>query len=200
MNVASLCTPTVGPIQPLAPDIVLPASTSDRTDNAVAAVPASTFRRSVGRPLHHLRRVRRQEGLTLRTVAQRLGMPLSAVRQQEQPLSDLLLSDLYRWQQALAVPAAELLDECHGELSPPVQLRAQLVRVMKTVRSIQEAARQESVQRMAEGLADQLVELMPELRETAAWPSVGCRRLRDDVGQAFFRRFSLVQSEALEGG
>ena len=31
----------------------------------------------------------------------------------------MLLSDLRRWQQALAVPIAELLDEPEGELSRP---------------------------------------------------------------------------------
>ena len=50
----------------------------------------------------------------------------------------MLLSDLHRWQQALAVPIAELLGEPEGELSPPVRLRPRLLRAMKTVRSIQQ--------------------------------------------------------------
>ena len=60
------------------------------------------------------------------------------------------LSELLRWQRALGVPFAELLNEPDGELFPPVQLRARLLRAMKTVRTIQERARQASVRRLAE--------------------------------------------------
>jgi len=40
-------------------------------------------------------------------------------------------------------------------------------------------------------LSNQLIELMPELKDTAAWPSVGHQRRRHDFGQAFYRRISL---------
>jgi len=38
-------------------------------------------------------------------------MDVRAIRAQEQASTDLRLSDLYRWQQALDVPAAELLED-----------------------------------------------------------------------------------------
>ena len=103
----------------------------------------------------------------------------------------MLLSELYRWQDALGVPAAELLHEPDGELSLPVQLRSRLLRAMKTARLIEEMARQAPIQRLIKSLVDQLIEAMPELKETTAWPAVGHRRKQDELGQAFFRRLSL---------
>ena len=50
--------------------------------------------------LHRIADVRRQQGVTLRNVARRLGIPLPVVRRQEQPDSDLRLSELLRWQRA----------------------------------------------------------------------------------------------------
>jgi transcriptional regulator with XRE-family HTH domain len=142
------------------------------------------------RPLHRLGEVRRREGLPLGRVARRLGISIRDVQKQEQPSSDMLLSDLYRWQEALGVPLAELIGEPDAALSPPVQLRSLLLRVMKTARSIQQKARQTSVRRLIETLVDQLLEVMPELKDTGAWPSVGQRRKQSDLGQAFFRRLS----------
>jgi len=141
--------------------------------------------------LHRLAEVRRRERLTCRRVAQMSGLSLDEVERQEKASSDIRLSDLYRWAKAMSVPAAELLDESEGELSPPVRWRAGLLRIMKTVRSIQANARQTSIRRLADMLSNQLIELMPELKDTAAWPSVGHQRRRHDFGQAFYRRISL---------
>ncbi len=152
-----------------------------------------------GRPLQRLGEVRRREGLPRGRIAHRLGVSVRQVEQQEEPSSDMSLSDLYRWQEALGVPAAELLQEPAEELSPPVQLRARLVRVMKTARLIEEMARQTPVRRLVKSLLDQLLEVMPELKETTAWPVVGHRRRQDELGQAFFRRLSrdfFVQPES----
>ena len=97
------------------------------------------------------------------------------------------------------MPIAELLDEPEGELSPPVRLRARLLRVMKTVRSIQQRARQAPMRRLAETLVTQLVEVMPELTEATAWPAIGQRRRKQELGQAFFRRLSLDPLDELDG-
>ena len=64
-----------------------------------------------GRPLHRIQAVRIQQGMSLRTAARQLAMDVRAIRAQEQASTDLRLSDLYRWQQALDVPAAELLED-----------------------------------------------------------------------------------------
>ena len=154
-----------------------------------------------GRPLQRLGEVRRREGLPRGRIASRLGISVQQVQQQEEPSSDILLSDLYRWQEALGVPAAELLQEPDGELSPPVQLRARLLRAMKTARLIEEVARQSPIRRLVKTLMDQLLDVMPELKDTTAWPVVGHRRKQAELGQAFFRRLSLdffVQPESRE--
>jgi hypothetical protein len=88
----------------------------------------------------------------------------------------MLLSNLYRWQEVLEVPLVELLHEPDGELSPPVQLRARLLRAMKTVRSIQRGAQQTSIRRLATMLVEQLVEIMPELKNIVPWPAASHRR------------------------
>jgi len=136
------------------------------------------------RPLHRLGIVRRLQGISRRTVARRLNIEVSAVRRQEEETSDILLSNLYQWQQVLEVPAAELLAEADDALSPPVLQRAQLVRLMKTALAIVERADQVSVRRMAQTLVDELTEMMPELVHITPWHAVGKRRRLDELGKA----------------
>ena len=152
---------------------------TDRVDES--ATPAA---------LHRLAAVRRQQQVSRRTVARRLGMEISQVKAQERESSDLLLSRLYQWQQLLEVPITELLVEAGDPLSEPVLKRAQLVRVMKTVLAILETSEQESIQRMAQTLVDQLTEIMPELEGVGPWHAVGERRRRDEYGVAAERRLA----------
>jgi hypothetical protein len=124
----------------------------------------------------------RQEDVSLRTISRRLNYPLDLIRAQADPCFDLRLSDLYRWQTALKVPIADLIEPPGTGLSSPIRLRANLLKMMKTVRSIQETSHEESVARLAARLGDELVQLMPELREVASWPTVGQRRTLDELG------------------
>jgi hypothetical protein len=105
------------------------------------------------------------------------------LRQQEASDSDVRLSDLYRWQEALEVPVADLLSENTMGLSSPIQQRAQLVRIMKTVVALLEASQQPKIHRMATMLREQLIQLMPELESIVGWPAVGSRRPAEDVGR-----------------
>src|SRR3954464_1436226 len=82
--------------------------------------------------LQKLNLARRRQGLSIRCVAQRLGRTVSEVRAQEDENTDLLVSELYRWQTALEVPIEELLQEPGDCLSSMVSMRAQLLKVMKT--------------------------------------------------------------------
>jgi transcriptional regulator with XRE-family HTH domain len=168
-------------------------------ESMVAMAPVPPIIATPDQSLHCLCEVRRREGLTRQQVARRLGVSVKEVERQEQSSSDLLVSDLRRWQKVLAVPIAELLAEPEGDLSTPVRLRSRLLRAMKTVRSIQQRARQTPVRRLVETLVAQLVEVMPELADTAPWPAVGHRRKKHDFGQAFFRRLPLDPWEELEG-
>ena len=134
--------------------------------------------------LHRLGEVRRQEGVSRRTVARGLGISIAEVKLQERETTDLPLSTLHRWQKVLNVPLAELLVEPDESLSLPLMKRARLVQLMKTVMSIMEQAKQTSVKRFAQTMIGQLTEIMPELREISSWPVVGQRRRCGEYGRA----------------
>ena len=136
-----------------------------------------------GQMLHRIQEVRRLQGMSLRTAARQLQTDVRSIRAQEQATTDLKLSDLYRWQQALEVPIGELLVEDDDPLSRPVRERAAMLKVMKTARAIVELAHPGPAKRMAENLVEQLVELMPELAEVSPWHSVGQRRSLDEMGR-----------------
>lgn len=140
------------------------------------------------RRLHRLATVRQLEGVSRRTLARRMKVSIKQIRWEENEFNDISLSALYRWQRALGVPLQELLLQPGEELSPPIKLRAQLLRMMKTAVTIRERARQASIQRLAQMLIDQLLEIMPELQGVSPWPAVGKSRLPIDYGQAYYRR------------
>jgi len=133
--------------------------------------------------LQKLGAARRRQGLSVRCVAQRLGRTVGEVRGQEDERADLLVSELYRWQAALEVPIEELLYEPKDALSPRVQMRARLLKVMKTAMALRRQARSEAERRLARLLIEQLLEIMPELKEVSGWPAVGHRRRADEVGR-----------------
>jgi transcriptional regulator with XRE-family HTH domain len=133
--------------------------------------------------LHQLREARRRQGLSVRCVAQRLNMSVGEVRAQEEERADITLSELYRWQSVLEVPLEELLREPQDALSPRVLMRARMLRIMKTARALRAQARSESEHRLAKLMIGQLIEIMPELKEVAAWPTVGHRRSADELGR-----------------
>jgi transcriptional regulator with XRE-family HTH domain len=142
--------------------------------------------RNAGQPglaLHRIQEVRRLQGMSLRTAARQLGTDIRSIRAQEQANTDLRLSDLYKWQRALDVPVAELLSDEDEPLSRPVRERSSMLKIMKTARSLLESVHPGPAQRMAENLVEQLLELMPELKEVSPWHSVGQRRSLDEMGR-----------------
>ena len=141
----------------------------------------TTDRASKG--LQKLNSARRRQGLSIRCVAQRLGRTVSEVRAQEDERADMLVSELYRWQAALEVPIEELLEEPEDALSTMVSVRAQLLKVMKTAMAMRRQARSEGERRLARLLTEQLLEIMPELKEVSGWPAVGHRRRADEIGR-----------------
>lgn len=140
--------------------------------------------------LHRLAEVRRQQGVTLRNVARRLGLEMQVVRRQEQPESDLRVSELLMWQQVLEVPLAELLVEGEGQLSGPILERSRMVKLMKTAAAIRERTRDTPLERMVEMLVAQILEIMPELRDVTPWHTVGARRTLGDLGRTASRTVS----------
>jgi hypothetical protein len=95
----------------------------------------------------------------------------------------LTLTDLYRWQEALEVPVENLLVDHDESLSTPIQTRAAMVKVMKTVVALSEVASSPRAARLATMLREQLIELMPELAEIGGWPNYGSRRPPDQQGR-----------------
>ena len=142
------------------------------------------------RRLHRVGAVRRLQGVSRRTVAQRLNIDVGKVKSLEQETTDMPLSTLHQWQDLLQVPIAELLVEHDESLSPPVNERARMVRLMKTAAAILKRTHQPMIRRMAETMVDLLVEMMPELEHVGPWHAVGRRRTVDEVGRAVERRIS----------
>ena len=135
------------------------------------------------KPLHRIGEVRQEQGVSVRSAARRLGLSMQDVRSQEQPTTDLRLSQLVEWQQVLDVPLADLLHDDSGPLSTPVSQRAHMLRVMKTAKALAETATDPPVQRLTSMLIAQLIEVMPELQEVSAWHSVGQRRTQEEMGR-----------------
>ncbi len=134
-------------------------------------------------PLHRLPAVRRQEGISQRSMARRLGISVSALKSQEDEFADLRLSTIRKWSIVLKVPVAELLLEPEDGLAPHLETRGRLVRVMKTAKALVAKVRRTEARRLADMLVDQLVDIFPELKEVGPWHSVGKRRTDDELGR-----------------
>ncbi len=111
---------------------------------------------------------------------------VTEVKKQESS-SDLRLSDLYRWQEALKVPIIELLEDPVDPLSEPIRQRACLIRVARTVNSLLKMSDNPAAEWLARSLINQLEKLMPGLREIGAWPDYGQRRSHTDLGRAGYQ-------------
>ncbi|MDP6447039.1 MAG: hypothetical protein QGG36_13180 [Pirellulaceae bacterium] len=142
------------------------------------------------RNLHRIRTVRLQQGVSLRSAARHMKSDVRTLRMQEQESTDMQLSELRRWQKALDVPLAELLEESDSPLSAPVLERARMVRLMKTAMAIHEQTESSGLKRMAQMMIDQLVEVMPELQDVSPWHTYGQRRSLDEYGRVAERRLS----------
>lgn len=132
--------------------------------------------------LHRIAEVMRQEGVSMRNMATRLGSTETIVVKESHPECDMLLSDLFRWQAALRVPVAELLPDSGDPFSPPVLLRSSLLKLMRSVRSIQKHSKESSIKTFVDRLSEQLMEMMPELEKVEAWPTTGQRREPHELG------------------
>jgi transcriptional regulator with XRE-family HTH domain len=150
----------------------------------MGATPYFTVPPTDSEPLHRLAAVRRQQGLSRHAVASRLNISVEQVRQQENESCDLPLSTLYAWQRALDVPATELLVGPDDRQPCSVAMRSLLLRLMKTVQTISERTKQDSIRWMAETMAGQLIEAMPELADVGGWCVGGKPRGLKDLGAA----------------
>lgn len=129
--------------------------------------------------LHRIAAVRQQEGVSLRQLRSLMKIGLPELRRQERPSTDLQLSELYRWQQALKVPVAELLSDPPERLSPSLVERTRMVRAMKTALSIVDRCDTPEVKQLAQQLVAELNEVIPGLDSVGSWPLVQQRNGKD---------------------
>ena len=139
---------------------------------------------------HRVREVRKQQGISDRSICRRLNIDAKSLRELEEPTNDLKLSQLAAIQQALDVPLIDLLED-NGALSRPVEERAKLVKIMKTAVALKELKGSTRVGRLANMLCEQLVDLMPELADVGGWPQFGARRGSTAVGKALEQPINL---------
>jgi len=140
------------------------------------------------KPLHQLQAVRDRQGMSVRKIAGNIGSSISIVQAEEEPGSDLLVSQLYRYQIALEVPLIELIEEPNDKSESSVGARASLVQVIKFFHSIRN---RDGLPRRYVKLLDlfrvQICELIEDgaklFREISPWPSVGHRRSTGEVGR-----------------
>ncbi|TWU28552.1 helix-turn-helix transcriptional regulator [Bythopirellula polymerisocia] len=132
---------------------------------------------------HRIQEVCAQQGATTRALSRKMDIGVNEIREQENPHTDLRISDLLRWQKVLEVPLVDLLVDNEGPLSEPVTRRANMLRVMKTAKAIQESTHDRSVKRLADMLVSQIAEIMPELSDVSAWHTVGQLRTQNDLGR-----------------
>ncbi|MFV2068674.1 MAG: helix-turn-helix domain-containing protein [Pirellulales bacterium] len=133
--------------------------------------------------LHRIRSIRLRQGMSLRTVARRMQLTVSQIREREDETRDMALSELHHWQRALDVPITELLAEEDETLSTPVLRRARMLKIMKTARAILDNTESLQLERLTQRLVDQLVEVMPELQNISPWHATGQRRTLDELGR-----------------
>lgn len=133
---------------------------------------------------HRIGTLCKSQDVSLRTLVRRWGLDAGQIRHEQRETSDLRLSQLYRWQKELKVPASELLVNEDDASATSVGHRAQLIKVMKTVMSIQQASQDERVQRLVMNLINQLTLMMPELSQIDPWRGSGILRGLNDLGRA----------------
>ncbi len=175
----------VGPHAPLSRAAALPSGEGTRGEEATT--PESSWAAGDGAPdqppiFHRVREVRVLQGVSLRTMARRLGVDVKTCRELEAPSTNLTLAELRAIQQALDVPLGDLLID-RDSLARPVEERAKMVKVMKTAVSLREMKAPIRVHRLAQMLCEQLIEIMPELREVGGWPQFGARRGKSVLGR-----------------
>ncbi|MDG2206311.1 MAG: hypothetical protein P8K78_00245 [Pirellulales bacterium] len=123
----------------------------------------------IPKALNCIAKVRQRQGMTLRTVARRWNLDVPDVRRMEHPTNDIRISELHAWQRLLEVPLHELLVDSELPLSPPIYQRAQFLRLMKTVVTLRDKSSDAEVSYLIERLLQQILEIMPELKDVGPW-------------------------------
>ena len=162
-------------------------SSADGTNGAPHEAREARKQTKQTKQLHRLKEIRNQQDISIRSLSRRMNVTASEVRMQEEPDFDLRLSTLYRWQQALGVPAAELLVEADDGLSAPIQLRARLLRMMKTIATILDQPQTDRTINLIANLKSDILEVMPEVEKVDRWHGSSSDR-SGDIAAAVLRQ------------
>lgn len=162
-------------------------SSADGTNGAPHEALEARKQTKQTKQLHRLKEIRNQQDISIRSLSRRMNVTASEVRMQEEPDFDLRLSTLYRWQQALGVPAAELLVEADDGLSAPIQLRARLLRMMKTIATILDQPQTDRTINLIANLKSDILEVMPEVEKVDRWHGSSSDR-SGDIAAAVLRQ------------
>ncbi|MGI5832609.1 MAG: hypothetical protein ACOX6D_08810 [Thermoguttaceae bacterium] len=174
----------------------IPITASAMTDFVPSA--ASAAKPENDRPLHQVAVARRNQAVSVASCARKLGISVQEARRQEQPTTDLTLSQLMAWKKVLDVPLSELIGPIEDELENPIRNRAMLVKVMKSAKQVRRLTRESRIRIISDNLIEQLVLLMPELESITAWPDVGQSHEARSLGQAAYRQFDPEVARRLE--
>ena len=138
--------------------------------------------------LHRLANARKNQGLSERLVAKRLGISVGLLREQEQPDADLLISRLIQWREVLEVPLRDLFEEPIGESDSDIHSRAKLLFSEKILKSIESnSKRSRRVLRLTDLIRMTLGLMFADYatftEHVSSMPAVGHRRSPSEVGR-----------------
>ena len=137
---------------------------------------------SNSRTKHRLKEARVLAGISLRSVSRKTGIPIATLRQQEAS-DDISLRDLCLWQDALGVPLSELVHDTPERTDDILRMRAALIQLMRSVRSLQSGKLTERQDAIVQNMASELESMMPELSSVKSWPQSVGRRRPDQAGR-----------------
>ena len=114
----------------------------------------------MARKLHRIATVRKNLGVSLPSVASKLGVDITSIKSQENETTDLHVSELLAWQKALDVSLDELLVDPLMPVSRPKLDRACVLRMINTATEIHQSASRAKTKRQAAYLISQLNEFL----------------------------------------
>lgn len=149
------------------------------------------------RMLHRIPEILEREQVSIRQAARQMGVTVRNAKSQMQRQYDLSLGELDAWSKAIGVPVTELLAVSFDKKRCAACHRAQLVQIMKTVRTLEQKRLSQAAQVLIARLKEQLVDLMPELDTVRGWPIVGQQRTESELGAVAARNLASEFSETL---
>lgn len=160
---------------------------------------------------HRVKKRREEENLSIEVCAKKMKISVKEARRQEDPYSDLLLSQLAAWEKVLDMDTLLLLGD--DPIRDPFEDREFLLRIIKYVKTLytvlnelKEMAREDHedwedpeyrvyrvylmrILRILKSMMDMILEKIPELKDVSALPEVGKSHEAKD-GAASYRRFN----------